>query len=113
MSVESDYLKYRGKCRQMSEALVMSDPTLTLVRGYYLCPVWGKQAHWWCRDSKGAVVDPTKDQFPSRGGGEYLEFDGRVECAECGAETTEDDAVPYGNYIFCSGVCACRFVGVS
>ncbi len=32
----SDYLKYRGKCKEMSEQLCATDPTLTLVRGYYV-----------------------------------------------------------------------------
>jgi len=29
----SDYEKYRGKCKEFSEALIKKDPTLRLVRG--------------------------------------------------------------------------------
>lgn len=102
----------RGKCKEFSEAAVASDPTLTLVRGYYYCPVWGEQPHWWCKDKDGKIVDPTKDQFPSRGIGEYVEFDGTVKCSCCGKEMKEEDADYDSNYAFCSYECHGRFVGV-
>ena len=40
MDEQSDYLKYRGKCKEMSEALVANNPALRLVRGHYWCPIW-------------------------------------------------------------------------
>lgn len=107
----SDYQKYRGKCKEMSEALVVEDPTLVLVRGHYHCPIWGEQAHWWARRPDGTVVDPTKDQFPSRGIGEYVEFDGRVACSNCGKEVLEEEADVEGRYAFCSYECHGKFVG--
>jgi hypothetical protein len=69
-SEADDYAKYRGRCREMSEALCAQDSTLTLVRGHYFCPFWGEQAHWWCQRSDGTIVDPTARQFPSKGAGE-------------------------------------------
>lgn len=108
----SDYLKYRGKCKEMSEALVAGDPSLTLVRGYYYCTVWGKQAHWWCKKADGTIVDPTRAQFPPRGVGEYVEFDGTVECANCGKKMPEDEADYESHYAFCSFECHARFVGL-
>jgi hypothetical protein len=104
----------RGKCRELSEAAVAADPGLTLVRGHYICPYWGKQAHWWTVRSDGTIFDPTAGQFPSHGAGEYVPFDGIVPCAECGAEMTEAEAAKgaHGNYAFCSTSCACRFVGI-
>jgi hypothetical protein len=108
----SDYEKYRGKCKEMSEALAASDATLTLVRGYYHCPIWGEQAHWWTKKPDGTIIDPSKDQFPSRGIGDYVEFDGTVECAECGKVIPEEEADIEGNYAFCSYRCHGRFVGV-
>lgn len=110
----TDYERYRGKCKEMSEALVAQDPTLTLVRGHYLCPIWGEQPHWWCKKSDGTVVDPTKDQFPSRGCGEYVEFDGIIHCSNCGKEMREDvDEIDHeSNYAFCSYACHGQFVGV-
>lgn len=111
--MNDDYAKYRGKCKEMSEALVAQDPTLRLVRGYYYDYDWGRQQHWWCEKPDGTVVDPTKDQFPSRGLGIYEEFDGTVECEECGRVVQEGDAVMCGNYPCCSDICACRLVGVS
>ena len=109
---EDDYSKYRGKCKEMSEALIADDPSLELVRGYYLCPWWGEQPHWWVKRRDGSILDPTKDQFPSKGSGRYIEFDGMIECSNCGKEISEDDADIDGNYAFCSYQCHGRFVGV-
>lgn len=108
----SDYLRYRGKCKEMSEALVAADPSLTLVRGHYHCAIWGEQPHWWTKRANGEIVDPTKDQFPSRGTGVYVEFDGNIPCSNCGKSITEDEADIEGNYAFCSYECHGRFVGV-
>jgi hypothetical protein len=107
-----DYSKYRGKCKEMSEAAVAEDPTLTLVRGHYYCPIWGEQPHWWAKAPDGKIVDPTKDQFPSKGIGEYVEFNGRVKCSECGKDMAEEEASYESNYCFCSYECHGRFVGV-
>lgn len=110
--METDYIKYRGKCREMSEALVKENPSLRLVRGHYFCPFWGEQAHWWTVDSEGKVIDPTARQFPSKGTGEYIEFNGIIPCSECGTEMKEAEADIEGNYAFCSDRCHMRFVGL-
>lgn len=108
-----DYTKFRGKCKEMSEALVKEDPELRLVRGYYWDALWGKQGHWWCEDKAGNIIDPTKDQFPTKGEGAYTEFNGMVECAECSKEMKEEDCPSFhGNYAFCSVRCEGRFIGV-
>ena len=107
-----DYEKYRGRCREFSEAAKVDDPSLTLVRGHYVCPIWGEQPHWWCVRPDGTVFDPTANQFPSKGVGEYIPFDGVVECSECGKRIKEEDANIEGNYAFCSYLCHGRFVGV-
>ena len=109
---ETDYIKYRGKCREMSEELVSKDPSLTLVRGHYHCPFWNKQPHWWVKDKNGQIIDPTKNQFPSKGNGEYVEFNGIISCSECGTEMKEEEADIEGNYAFCSDYCHMRFVGL-
>ena len=95
----------------MSEAIVASDAALELVRGHYLCPVWGEQAHWWVKKPDGTIIDPTKDQFPSKGCGQYVEFDGNLECSNCGKPMKEEDADIEGRYAFCSYECHGRFVG--
>lgn len=113
MNEQSDYLRYRGKCREMSEAACAADPTLTLVRGHYFCTIWGTdEAHWWCARPDGTILDPSKDQFPSRGAGVYTPFDGRVICAECGKEMDEGEALFDSRYAFCSVGCNMRFVGL-
>lgn len=112
---ETNYMKYRGKCKEMSEALCAEDSSLTLVRGYYLEYIWGedyKQPHWWCVKPDGTIVDPTKLQFPSAGLSTYVPFNGMLECANCGKEIAEEDADIEGNYAFCSYQCHGRFVGV-
>jgi hypothetical protein len=108
----TDYEKYRGKCKEMSEQLVVQDPTLTLVRGWYYDPAWGQQAHWWCVSPNGEVVDPTKNQFPSKGGGVYEPFDGMCECEECGKQIKEDGAIFMGRFPVCSTRCAMSLVGL-
>lgn len=108
----TDYEKYRGKCKEMSEQLVADNPTFRLVRGHYVCPIWGKQQHWWCEDIDGKVHDPTARQFPSKGMGEYIEYDGFVECEECGAHIKEDEAYPMGRFFVCSDICARSLVGL-
>ena len=110
----SDYAAYRGKCKEMVDALIATDPTLTAVRGHYWCPIWNRDdAHWWAIDRAGTIIDPSARQFPSKGSGAYTPFDGRVPCAECGSEMMEADVALFeGNYAFCSTKCAMRFVGL-
>lgn len=102
----------RGKCYEMSAALCANNPALTLVRGHYLCPIWGEQAHWWCVSDDGAIVDPTAEQFPSGGLGEYIPFDGHISCSNCGVKVPESDAYDGGNgrHMFCSCTCYGQFV---
>lgn len=114
MTAEEGYARFRGKCKELSEAAVAADPALTLVRGHYWCPVWGtREPHWWTVRSDGSIHDPTAQQFPSKGLGVYEPFDGTVECAECGKALREEDAAFHGNYAFCPDTsCAMRFVGL-
>jgi hypothetical protein len=108
----SDYLEFRGKCKELSEAAVASDPTLRLERGYYICPVWGEQSHWWTVRPDGEVFDPSVRQFPTAGaGGFYVPFDGMVPCFHCGTEMPEDK-IGYidGHHAFCNGDCYYRCV---
>lgn len=110
---ESDYKKFRGKCKELCEEAVASDPTLTMIRGHYYCPIWNtSDPHWWCVRPDGTIHDPSARQFPSKGHGEYEPFNGMVSCAECGKEMEEAHASFHGNYAFCSTPCAMRFVGL-
>jgi hypothetical protein len=109
----SNYMKFRGRCKELSEDAMLADPTLTLVRGHYWCPIWNtEEAHWWCVKPDGTVVDPSRLQFPSTGHGIYTPFDGHLDCAECGKDVLEEDAVFESNYTFCSVSCLMRFVGL-
>ena len=114
MSAElTNYQIYRGKCRELSEKAIANDPTLTLVRGHYYCPVWGEQPHWWTITAEGKIFDPSVKQFPTQGvGAEYVPFDGVVECAQCGKRLPEEEASFDSNYAFCSSRCNMWFVGL-
>jgi len=106
--------KLRGKCKEMSEQACKDDPRLTLVRGYYYCPISNREEqHWWCKDEDGMIVDATKSQFPSNGHGDYREFDGYVQCEQCGKTIAEEHIIPMGRFPCCSDKCACLLVGVS
>ena len=103
--METDYEKYRGKCKQMSEELCAKDVPLTLTKGWYHCPIWGAQEHWWCKKPDGTVVDPTANQFPSKGIGEYEEYVGILSCECCGIDVKEDDAYLVEHHVYCSYKC--------
>ena len=108
----SGYLKFRGQCKKLVDSLIKEDSTLMPIRGYYHCPFWGKQAHWWAVTPKGEIVDPSARQFPSKGKGEYEPFNGIVECSECKKELREEEAMFDGQYAFCSTKCNMKFVGL-
>jgi hypothetical protein len=110
--MKSNYEKYRGKCKQFSEFACFVNPSLTLVRGHYHCPLWGEQAHWWTTYHDGSIYDPTVKQFPSGGAGEYVKFNGLVNCYECGKEISEEQAIIMSNYAVCSDACAFSLVGL-
>jgi hypothetical protein len=112
LSAATCYAKYRGKCKEMVEEACRQDPTLTPVRGHYICWSWGKQAHWWAVKPDGTIVDPTVGQFPKPHIGDYIPFDDVIECSHCGKRVAEEHATFYGSYAFCSGSCNIRFVGL-
>ena len=106
-------LDLRGKCKEMSEVACEQDSTLRLVRGHYYCPYVNlSEQPWWTVRPDGSIYDPTAAQFMSNGQGEYTEFDGMVECAECSTEMPEEEAEFYGSYAFCCGTCMGKFVDV-
>jgi len=111
---QSDYMKYRGRCKELCEALIKENPDLEIVRGYYHEPIWNtKEQHFWCKDKSGNIIDPTRKQFPSGGMPEYYEeFNGVIECSECGKRIKEEDADMAGNYPVCSQLCAYKLVGL-
>lgn len=109
----SDYLKYRGKCKELCEQAIKEDASLKLVRGFYYCPIWNvEEMHWWTTRPDGSIFDPSAKQFASKGHGDYREFDGTYKCSECGKSVLEADAQFESNYVFCSDVCHMRFVGL-
>lgn len=109
---QSNYLAYRGKCKEIAQAAVDADSSLRLVRGYYFCPMWGKQAHWWAERPDGTVVDPTVKQFPTAGvGAAYVEFDGNIECEHCNKSVPEIEAYRVDRHVYCSDQCYSRDIG--
>lgn len=108
---DPDYVKFRGRCKELSDAAIAADPSLTLVRGYYDCPLWGRQAHWWTVRPDGTIYDPSVAQFPTKGfAATYVPFDGMLACEECGEPVADVDACFSGRHPFCSGACMAKAV---
>ena len=106
MSYADDYKKYRGKCKEFAEQAIKDDPSLTLVRGFYWCPITNrKEMHWWTKHQDGTIYDPTVAQFLSGGIGEYEEFDGFYECYHCNQKVHESKARHFGTRVFCGENC--------
>jgi hypothetical protein len=87
-----------GKCYDWSCDMADAFPELRLVRGHYYCTAWGERAHWWLVAPDGSIVDPTAEQFPSRGAGEYIELDLNApvptgKCLNCGELVYQGDSV--------------------
>lgn len=111
--MEDNYTKYRGKCKEFCEEAIKNDPTLTLVRGHYHCPVWNtREPHWWCVRNDGAIFDPTCLQFPSEGSGFYEPYNGMITCEVCDKEVKEEDGCIYHNHTYCSEKCLRWDIGV-
>lgn len=92
-----------GKCEEYTQKMNDVFPELERVRGHYFCPIWGKREHWWLISSRGKIVDPTKNQFPSKGIGEYVQLDESMpeptgKCPNCGEYV-------YENNYFCCDNC--------
>jgi len=97
----------------MSEDLVKKDPSLSIRRGWYYDHLWNsKEEHWWCVNTEGEIVDPTKAQFPTNGHGDYEEFKGVFDCEQCGKEIMEEDVIQAGRFPVCSNKCYGKLVGV-
>lgn len=115
MTVNDGYARYRGTCKYYADYLAAMMPNLRVVRGHYFDPVWGgEEPHWWCVDPEdGAILDPSRFQFPTQGIPDfYTEFDGNIECEQCGKIVPEEDAYIDGHHTFCSTSCFRRCVGV-
>lgn len=84
-----------GKCEEITAAMAEAFPELRRVRGHYHCWIWGKREHWWLMDGD-EVVDPTAAQFPSKGEGSYVEWEGEEPtgmCPNCGEYCYDNEQV--------------------
>ncbi len=92
-----------GQCAEVTQAMAVAFPELRRVRGHYFCFVWCcDRAHWWMETAAGEVIDPTAEQFPSKGRGIYREHEGQEpsgKCPNCGGYVYDSGTV-------CSDVCA-------
>ncbi len=87
-----------GTCKTVTKKMAEEFPELRRVRGHYHCWIWGKRAHWWLIEPGDEVIDPTADQFPSKGQERYEEWDeGQPEptgkCLNCGEYCYNGDQV--------------------
>jgi hypothetical protein len=96
-----------GQCEELTRRMAEAFPELSRVRGHYYCWAWGERAHWWLTAGEN-VVDPTAQQFPSKGAGEYVPWDeGAPEptgmCPNCGDPCYDGDTC-------CSAACTQSYV---
>lgn len=81
--------KLLGRCREAATEMAAAFPELRIARGHATVLSWGIRGHWWLVAPNGAIVDPTKSQFPL-----VLDYEEwtpgdevRVgKCMECGEE---------------------------
>lgn len=107
-----DYQKYRGKCYEMCQDELTRRPELVLTKGWYDCPIWGKQQHWWLVDpADNKIIDPSVRQFPSSGLGSYIPYDGKVTCEYCSKQVPEEEAYLVEHHSYCSYACYGHDVG--
>jgi len=97
-----------GQCAEHTLAMQAQFPELVRVRGHYDCPIWGEREHWWLKTAEGEIVDPTAKQFPTKGHGEYKEWDETQPeptgmCPNCGGYA-------YDNKTCCSDKCHREYV---
>ena len=111
--MSNNYMKYRGKCKELAEEL-SKKKGYRLVKGFYNEPICNtKEQHWWCVDSNSIIHDPSRSQFPSGGiPGFYEEYNGFVDCEECGKKIAEKDIIMQGRFTVCSQKCALDLVGL-
>lgn len=97
-----------GKCKQYTDKMIKEFPELTQCKGFYYCFAWGQRQHWWCKTTEGKIIDPTADQFPSKGRGHYQELTDEQlptgKCMNCG------DYCYNGSTNMCSEECHNSFV---
>lgn len=74
-TLQMNYSKAYGHCKEVCEKMKELFPELTLVRGHYYDAHWGEREHWWFTSPNGNIVDPTKEQFPTKGKGVYIPWD--------------------------------------
>lgn len=97
-----------GRCAEVTEIMSVVFPELIRVRGHYYCPSWGQRAHWWLVTDRGVVIDPTAEQFPSKGLGLYQQHEESDpeptgKCPNCGAYC-------YNSEELCSPKCQYEYV---
>ena len=104
----TNYNDAYGKCKEVTQKMQNVFPELTLIRGFYHCPIWKQRCHWWLVDSQNNVIDPTARQFPSNGSGEYIRWNEKDKeptgkCINCGEYCYDGGTV-------CSDKCGREFV---
>lgn len=87
-----------GRCKEYCIQMLQEFPELHLVRGHHDDPIWGLREHWWLMTKTGEIIDPTANQFPGKGIGEYHVWDeGAPEptgmCPHCGEYTWENEYI--------------------
>ena len=86
-----------GQCKEVTRQMAETFPELKRIRGHYYCWAWGERAHWWLADTNGTIIDPTAQQFPSKGKGEYVTVGGEwKKCSACNGKGGHTKVTSHG-----------------
>jgi hypothetical protein len=88
---ESALAKCKEACHRMKEVF----PELQITNGFVHFAFCEKREHWWCKNSRGDIIDPTAIQFLEYIGEPVMEYEEIAEdhdarkypkkrCMECG-----------------------------
>ena len=61
-NVSTNPATVRGRCGVVAAEMIEAFPELRMRHGTF-----GAEPHWWCVDTSGAIVDPTRHQFAFEG----------------------------------------------
>ena len=106
MWIEQNVTHPIGKCHTIAKLMQSKFTELRMARGHYYCPIWGQREHWWLIDPQNKIVDPTAQQFPSKGTGAYVQWKGPEptgKCPNCGQYVYNGDQI-------CSKKCELAFI---
>ena len=70
-----DYKAALGQCKKAVFEMKKEFPELEITNGYAHFIGIEKRMHWWLKDKKGQIIDPTAHQYPEYLGSHIVEYE--------------------------------------